>query len=92
MMKVSALELLNTVAKISNETNCSKVNMNRSDLKTVKVIVAKEDVIIFLATNEYPAQHRPSWQTAVSRAMLNQTNCISDRGNKRQRCFLLHCG
>ena len=47
------------------------IKMIEKDLETARVMVAKEDGMIFVATDEYLAHNRPLWQSVVSRAMLN---------------------
>ena len=55
------------------------VKMIEIDLETARVMVAKEDGMINLATDECLANNRPLWQSVVSRAMLNETKCVQDR-------------
>ena len=45
--------------------------MIEKDLERARVMVAKEDGMVFVATDEYLANNRPLWQSVVSRAMLN---------------------
>ena len=47
------------------------IKMIEKDLERARVMVAKEDGTIFIATDEYLANNRPLWQSVVSRAMLN---------------------
>ena len=49
------------------------------DLERARVMVAKVDGTIFVATDECLANIRPLWQSIVSRAMLKETECVSDR-------------
>ena len=45
--------------------------MIEKDLERARVMAAKEDGTIFIATDEYLANNRALWQSVVSRAMLN---------------------
>ena len=47
------------------------IKMIEKDLERARVMVAKEDGMIFIATDEYLANNRPLWPSVVSRAMLN---------------------
>ena len=46
------------------------IKMIKKDLERARVMAAKEDGTIFVATDEYLANNRPLWQSVVSRAML----------------------
>ena len=45
--------------------------MIEKDLERGRVMVAKEDGTIFVATDEYLANNRLLWQSVISRAMSN---------------------
>ena len=49
------------------------IKMIEKDLERARLMVAKEDGTIFIATDEYLANNMPLWiwQPVVSRAMLN---------------------
>ena len=53
--------------------------MAEKDLEAARMMVAKEDETIILATDEYLANNRPLWQSVVSHAMSEYTNCVRDR-------------
>ena len=48
------------------------------DFETARVIGAKEDGTIFVATDEYLANNRPLWQTGYPR-YVKLTKCVSHR-------------
>ena len=43
-----------------------------NDLEITRVMVAKEDGTIFVATDEYLANNRPLWQSVMNRALLKR--------------------
>ena len=59
------------VKKLRGGQKLTWIKMIEKDLETARVMVAKEDGKIFVATDEYLANNRPLWQSVVSRAMLN---------------------
>ena len=69
--KTALREVRKYVKKPRGGQKLTWIKMIEKDLERARVMVAKEDGTIFIATDEYLANNRPLWQSVVSRAILN---------------------
>ena len=69
--KTEIREVQKYVKKPRGGQKLTWIKMIEKDLERARVMVAKEDGTIFIATDEYLANNRPLWQSVISRAMLN---------------------